>query len=113
MYDELGEPGFADNPVDRCYYCKKGLIRELKKIAAEYGIKSIIEGTNISDLKNHRPGHRAVIEEEVYNPLWNSRLQRKRSARWHENLVYRSQINPRWHVFLPVSLTGKRSRLIH
>jgi uncharacterized protein len=68
-YDELGEPGFANNPVDRCYYCKKGLIRELKKIAAEHDTKSIIEGTNFSDLKNHRPGHRAVIEEEVHNPF--------------------------------------------
>lgn len=67
-YDELGEPGFANNPVDRCYYCKKGLIRELKKFAAENDVKSIIEGTNISDLEGHRPGHRAVIEEEVYNP---------------------------------------------
>jgi uncharacterized protein len=54
--------------VDRCYYCKKGLIRELKKFAAEHDVKSIIEGTNISDLKNHRPGHRAVLDEGVYNP---------------------------------------------
>jgi len=67
-YDELAEPGFANNPLDRCYYCKKGLIRELKKFAIEHDVKSIIEGTNISELKNHRPGHRAVIEEEVYNP---------------------------------------------
>lgn len=68
-YDELGEPGFANNPVDRCYYCKKGLIRELKNFAAKNDIKSIVEGTNFSDLKGHRPGHRAVIEEEVYNPF--------------------------------------------
>jgi len=67
-YDELGEPGFANNPVDRCYYCKKGLIRELKKFAEEHDLKSIVEGTNFSDLNTHRPGHRAVIEEEVYNP---------------------------------------------
>lgn len=68
-YDELAEPGFSKNPVDRCYHCKKGLIRELKKIAAEHDIKTIIEGTNISDLKMHRPGHRAVIEEGIYNPF--------------------------------------------
>ena len=68
-YDELGEPGFAKNPVDRCYHCKKGLIRELKKLAAIYGMETIIEGTNISDLKSHRPGHRAVVEEGVYNPF--------------------------------------------
>jgi len=68
FYDELDEPGFAKNPVDRCYYCKKGLIRELKKIAEQYGINTIIEGTNYSDLKAHRPGHRAVTEEGIYNP---------------------------------------------
>ncbi|MFZ2411506.1 MAG: ATP-dependent sacrificial sulfur transferase LarE [Candidatus Methanoperedens sp.] len=68
-YDELGEPEFAKNPVDRCYYCKKGLFRELKKIAAQYGMKNIVDGTNISELKAHRPGHRAVVEEGVYNPF--------------------------------------------
>jgi uncharacterized protein len=68
-YDELNEPEFAKNPADRCYYCKKGLLRELKKLAALHGIDTIIEGTNISDLKAHRPGHRAVVEESVYNPF--------------------------------------------
>ncbi len=68
-YDELNEPEFTKNPVDRCYYCKKGLLRELKKIAASHGIITIVEGTNISDLKAHRPGHRAVTEEGVYNPF--------------------------------------------
>jgi len=68
-YDELSEPEFAKNPVDRCYYCKKGLLRELKKLAALHGMNTIIEGTNISDLKAHRPGHRAVMEEGVYNPF--------------------------------------------
>lgn len=68
FYDELEEPEFAKNPVDRCYYCKKGLLRELKRIAQEQGINTIIEGTNISDLKARRPGHRAVAEEGIYNP---------------------------------------------
>ncbi len=68
-YDELAEPGFSQNPVDRCYMCKKGLLRELKKIALERNITTIIEGTNISDLKSRRPGHRAVIEEGIYNPF--------------------------------------------
>ncbi len=68
-YDELDEPGFLKNPVDRCYYCKKGLIRELKKIAEQRGINTIVEGTNLSDLEKHRPGHRAVMEEGIYNPF--------------------------------------------
>ncbi len=68
FYDELDEPGFAKNPVDRCYYCKKGLIRELKIIAEQHDINTIIEGTNYSDMKGHRPGHRAITEEGIYNP---------------------------------------------
>ncbi len=68
-YDELGEPEFVNNPINRCYYCKKGLMRELKKLAAQHDINTILEGTNISDLKMHRPGHRAVVEENVYNPF--------------------------------------------
>ncbi len=68
-YDELSEPGFVKNPENRCYFCKKGLIRELKKIAEQYGVETIIEGTNILDLKNHRPGRRAIIEEGIYNPF--------------------------------------------
>lgn len=73
-YDELAEPEFAKNPVDRCYYCKKGLLRELKKIAEQHGMNTIIEGTNISELKAHRPGHRAVVEEGVYNPFVEFRV---------------------------------------
>ena len=69
FYNELDEPEFAKNPADRCYYCKKGLLRELKRLAALHGANVIIEGTSISDLKSHRPGHRAVIEEAVYNPF--------------------------------------------
>ncbi|VVB96947.1 GMP synthase [glutamine-hydrolyzing] subunit B [uncultured archaeon] len=68
-YDELDEPFFSKNPADRCYYCKKGLIRELKKIAEQRGINTIVEGTNFSDLENHRPGHRAVREGGIYNPF--------------------------------------------
>ncbi len=68
FYDELAESEFAKNPVDRCYYCKKGLMRKLKKIAARHDIKTIVDGTNISELKGHRPGYRAIIEEGIYNP---------------------------------------------
>lgn len=69
FYNELEEPFFSKNPVDRCYHCKKGLIRELKKIAKELDIETIVEGTNFTDLKGHRPGHRALIEEGIYNPF--------------------------------------------
>lgn len=69
FYDELDEFEFIKNPVDRCYHCKKGLIRELKKVAKELNIQTIADGTNFSDLKAHRPGFRALIEEGIFNPF--------------------------------------------
>jgi len=85
-YDELGEPEFANNPINRCYYCKKGLIRELKKLAARRGMNTIIEGTNISDLKMHRPGHRAVVEENVYNPFVEFKVTKEEIREMARNL---------------------------
>ncbi len=80
-YDELGEPGFAENPIDRCYHCKKGLIRELKKIAWSMILKLLSKEQIFPILKDHRPGHRAVIEEGVYNPFVEFKSQKRRSGK--------------------------------
>lgn len=67
--DELRNSAFVKNTPNRCYHCKKELIRELKRIAAQEGIKTILEGTNADDLVAHRPGAQALREEEVRSPL--------------------------------------------
>ena len=77
FYDELNEPGFSNNPVERCYFCKKGLLRELKKLAVSLGLNTVVEGTNFSDLKGHRPGRRAVEEEGAYNPFVEFEVTKK------------------------------------
>ncbi|MBS1263159.1 MAG: NH(3)-dependent NAD(+) synthetase [Methanonatronarchaeales archaeon] len=68
-FSELEEPGFADNPEDRCYHCRRGLIRNLRRIAEEEGIGTVADGTNADDLGGHRPGFEAVKEEGVFSPL--------------------------------------------
>ena len=68
-YNELEEPGFANNPLDRCYHCKNGLFRELKKLARELGLEVVAEGTNASELEGYRPGHRAAIENGILTPF--------------------------------------------
>ncbi len=68
-YNELEEPGFASNPVDRCYHCKTGMFRELNKLASELGLEIVAEGTNASELTGHRPGHRAAIENGILTPF--------------------------------------------
>lgn len=67
--DEFSDENFVRNTEDRCYYCKKNLLRTLKRIAEDLGLGAVFEGTNLSDLKGHRPGWRAVSEErDVYSP---------------------------------------------
>ncbi len=68
-YNELDEPEFAQNPVNRCYYCKTGLFRALRALADEFGFDAVADGTNASELTGHRPGHRAAIEQHILTPF--------------------------------------------
>jgi pyridinium-3,5-biscarboxylic acid mononucleotide sulfurtransferase len=69
--DELSNEEFSRNPENRCYYCKKELLNKLLEVAGKLGFGAVFEGTNYSDLKEHRPGFQAVQElENVYSPLF-------------------------------------------
>lgn len=67
--EELDIPEFQDNPRDRCYYCKKELFGKLRKIADEQGFLHVLDGTNLDDQNDHRPGRRAAAEFNVRSPL--------------------------------------------
>jgi len=67
--NELENPEFIKNPENRCYFCKKELLQTLVEFAHKLGFQAVFEGTNFSDLKDHRPGFRAVLEsKDVYSP---------------------------------------------
>jgi uncharacterized protein len=67
--NELSDEDFCRNPENRCYYCKEELLKNLNDFAHELGFKSVFEGTNFSDLNDHRPGFQAVKEaKNVYSP---------------------------------------------
>jgi len=67
--NELENPDFVKNPENRCYFCKKELLQTLVNFGHEYGFNAVFEGTNFSDLKDHRPGFKAVQEvKDVYSP---------------------------------------------
>ena len=71
--DELSNEEFSKNPENRCYYCKKELLNKLMEVAGKLGFEAVFEGTNFSDLKEHRPGFQAVKElENVYSPWFES-----------------------------------------
>jgi uncharacterized protein len=67
--NELENPDFNRNPENRCYYCKKELLTLLIDFAHKLGFKVVFEGTNFSDLSDHRPGFKAVQEVKgVFSP---------------------------------------------
>jgi uncharacterized protein len=66
---ELEDTNFISNPPNRCYFCKKDLAEELSKVAREFGTKTIVDGTNASDLNSYRPGLLAFAEAGVRSPL--------------------------------------------
>jgi uncharacterized protein len=57
------------NPPDRCYLCKKALFSALQRRAKKLGIETIIEGSNIDDLDDYRPGMRALDELNIASPM--------------------------------------------
>ena len=67
--EEIDIPGYADNPHDRCYYCKSELFGKIKYIASEDDFDVVFDGSNADDLKDFRPGMKAKQEKGVISPL--------------------------------------------
>lgn len=67
--DVLAAPKVAENPADRCYWCKTAIFTALKQAAAEAGYEELWDGTNASDRADDRPGMRALRELGVISPL--------------------------------------------
>jgi uncharacterized protein len=70
--EEIDIPGYADNPPDRCYYCKSELFGKIRYIALEEGYEVVFDGSNADDLKDFRPGMKAKQEKGVISPLAES-----------------------------------------
>lgn len=67
--DELGIPGFSENPTNRCYICKKDLFTRITEVANSEGISYVAEGSNMDDNGDYRPGLQAVAELGIKSPL--------------------------------------------
>jgi uncharacterized protein len=68
-YSELEIPNYAENPVNRCYFCKQELFTRLTEVARELGCACVVEGTNHDDRGDYRPGMRAASEIGTFAPL--------------------------------------------
>ena len=61
--------GVKENPKNRCYLCKKNLFENFLRIAEENNFAHVVEGSNIDDLKDYRPGMKALDELKIKSPL--------------------------------------------
>ncbi len=72
--EEYLDANYAANPTNRCYFCKSELHDQLKKIATEEGWQAVLDGNNISDLGDDRPGMQAAREHGVRSPLMEANI---------------------------------------
>lgn len=84
--EEIDIPGYADNPPDRCYYCKSELFGKIKFIASREGYEAVFDGSNADDLKDFRPGMKAKHEKGVISPLAESGFTKNDIRRFSEEL---------------------------
>ncbi len=67
--DELKKKNFSSNPPQRCYWCKSELFKKMEQVRRRLKFNHIIDGTNLSDKDDFRPGARAEEEFNVKRPL--------------------------------------------
>lgn len=67
--EELSVEGFAHNPKNRCYLCKRELFGKILDIQRREGLAAVLEGSNSDDDGDYRPGLQAVAELCIQSPL--------------------------------------------
>lgn len=66
---EIDNPDYARNPSNRCYFCKQELFTLLRRVAEDRSFKCVIDGNNLDDTGDFRPGRKAGRELQVRSPL--------------------------------------------
>ena len=67
--NEMDDPEYVRNSPDRCFHCKDELYGRLQAVARERGIDAVVDGCNLDDTGDFRPGRRAAAQHAVRSPL--------------------------------------------
>ncbi|MEM3546884.1 MAG: ATP-dependent sacrificial sulfur transferase LarE [Candidatus Bathyarchaeia archaeon] len=67
--DMLNDSKIVENPPDRCYYCKRLMLKALTEVAEAEGLELLVDGSNAEDYRDFRPGLKALREFKVRSPL--------------------------------------------
>src|SRR5262249_6223691 len=85
--EEFANPLYLRNAPDRCYHCKTELYSQLEGVAEKLGVAVIVNGANLDDQGDYRPGMKAAAEHQVRSPLLECELSkaevRELAAYWH------------------------------
>lgn len=73
----LDTPAFRENPPDRCYHCKKAIFSQMQQIAQSGAFKAVVDGSNLDDLGDYRPGKLACRELGIRSPLEEAGLTKE------------------------------------
>ena len=84
--DALAIPEIRNNPPDRCYHCKRHLFLVGLSKARELGMAHLVEGSQLSDAADHRPGRRALAELGIRSPLAEAGLDKEQVRRLSREL---------------------------
>src|SRR5919106_3484467 len=84
--NELAHPSFTANPANRCFFCKDELYRICRDQADKLGIAIIVDGTNLDDLRDVRPGLQAANQWGVRHPLVEAGMTKDEIRRYSREL---------------------------
>ncbi len=83
---EMDNPAYIANNPDRCYHCKTELFKTIRDVITKEGFTHILEGSNVDDLEDFRPGRKACLEAGVQSPLLEAGLSKNDVRRLSEEL---------------------------
>lgn len=73
---ETQDENYLANAANRCYFCKTEMYARIKTFAQNLGISAVLDGLNLDDLEDRRPGRAAAIEHGVISPLVEAKLNK-------------------------------------
>jgi uncharacterized protein len=91
---ELENASFVANNPDRCYHCKTGLYAHLQQLAGEMGYPYILDGSNVDDLGDYRPGLQAKNEQGVRSTLQEAGMVKEEIRQLSQELGLRTWNKP-------------------
>jgi uncharacterized protein len=97
---ELENASFVANNPDRCYHCKTGLYAHLQQLAGEMGYPYILDGSNVDDLGDYRPGLQAKNEQGVRSTLQEAGMIKEEIRQLSQELGLRT-----WNSLMRVNIS--------